>query len=458
MSASPSPQTNGRDLILAAFRHQTTERVPWVPFAGVHAGFLKGYTARQVYTDEEVLVESLLEVDRLYQPDGLPVVFDLQLEAEILGCKVIWSDTTPPLVVEHVLQAAPVVPDLLPEPDQGRLPLVLSAMRRLRTGIGNRVALFGLITGPFTLASHLRGTELFNDSIERPDYLSDLLGYTARVAQRMADLYIDAGMDVIAVVDPMVSQISPQVFTRFMAEPFTGLFDRIRARGAYSSFFVCGDATRNIEVMCQTRPDGLAVDENVDLPAAKTITDRYDLVLQGNIPLSTCMLAGTQPDNMKYVVDLLDAVDHHNLIISPGCDMPYATPPANAIGVAETIRDVERSRRLLADYHAPDLDTSLVVLPDYAHLPRPLVEVFTLDSASCAACSYMLAVAQRAAQALPGQVDLVEYKAVQPGNIARMKAMGVPNLPAILINGRLRYSSLIPGVSQLLDELKEFLK
>ena len=36
----------------------------------------------------------------------------------------------------------------------------------------------------------------------------------------------------------------------------------------------CGDTTRNIEVMCQTGPDGISVDENVDLLKAKEITDR----------------------------------------------------------------------------------------------------------------------------------------------------------------------------------------
>ena len=48
-----------------------------------------------------------------------------------------------------------------------------------------------------------------------------------------------------------------------MTKPFTELFAHIREKGAYSSFFVCGDATRNIEVMCQTNPDAISVDENV---------------------------------------------------------------------------------------------------------------------------------------------------------------------------------------------------
>ena len=74
-----------KELIFATLRHEATPRAPWVPFAGVHSGILTGADAAQVLTDEDTLVKALLEVNRLYKPDGQPVVFDLQLEAEILG-------------------------------------------------------------------------------------------------------------------------------------------------------------------------------------------------------------------------------------------------------------------------------------------------------------------------------------------------------------------------------------
>ena len=82
----------GKELIEKVLRNEEVERVPWVPYAGVHAGKLLGYKTGEVYTDEDKLVESLLEVNKLYKPDGQPVMFDLQIEAEILGCKLVWKD------------------------------------------------------------------------------------------------------------------------------------------------------------------------------------------------------------------------------------------------------------------------------------------------------------------------------------------------------------------------------
>jgi uroporphyrinogen decarboxylase len=155
---------------------------------------------------------------------------------------------------------------------------------------------------------------------------------------------------------------------------------------------------------------------------------------------------------------LLESLPNHkNLIISPGCDMPYDTPVENVIAAVEAIRDPESTRLILANYHAEALDLDAIEIPDYSARVVPLMEVFTLDSATCAACGYMRSAAERAAQSLAGQVEMVEYKITQPENVARMKKMGIKNLPCILINGELRFSSLIPSQRQLIEAIQEYL-
>ena len=452
-----------KELIFAALRHEELPRIPWVPFAGVHAGSLKGYKADQVLTDKVKLLESILEVNHQYDPDGQPVVFDLQIEAEILGCELVWAENAPPSVASHPLASTMDLPTKLLEKTDGRLPLVLETMSKMKREVGSHTALYGLVTGPFTLASHLRGTEIFMDMFDHPDYLRELIAYTTRVAKRISDYYLDAGMDVIAVVDPLVSQISPKHFRNFLSADFIDLFSFIRAKGAFSSFFVCGDATKNVDGMCQTAPDCIAVDENIDMLTAKQITDQYNITLEGNIPLTTCMLFGTQQDNMKYVLDLIDAmfpgdVLPRNLIISPGCDMPYDVPVDNVVGTMQAIREPPTARLMVANYQGGEIDLDQVILPDYEQLEKPLMEVFTLDSASCPACGYMLNAATRAFTELTGCVDMVEYKITEPQNVARMRKMGVKNLPSILINGQVKFSSIIPNNRELIDALKAVIR
>ncbi len=448
----------GKELLLRTLKHERIDGVPWVPFAGVHAGKLKGYTALEVLKDEEKLFESLLEVNKVYDPDGQPIVFDLQIEAEILGCELLWAEKTPPSIASHPLAFEKSIPEKLPEATDGRLPMILNVMRRMKIAVGDRTALYGLICGPFTLASHLRGTEIFMDIFQEKEFLQSLLDYCKRVCMRMIDLYVDAGMDVIALVDPLVSQISPRHFKQILADPYTELFKVIREKGVLSSFFVCGDATKSIEVMCQTLPDNISIDENVDILKAKEITDRYNICIGGNIPLTTRMLLGTQQDNMKFALDLIDSIDHFNWILSPGCDMPYDTPIENTVGILQAVRQPEETRKMLENYQAATYDVDSVILPDYAHLEKPLVEVFTLDSETCAACTYMWNTAKRVVEELGGKADIVEYRFTKKENVARVMKMGIKNLPSIVINGELKYSSVIPNPAELRDEILKHIK
>ncbi len=441
----------GKELIYKAFRHEELPRAPWVPFAGVHAGKLKDYKATEVLTDGDKLFESLMQVHRLYMPDGQPIVFDLQLEAEILGCELMWADDNPPSVTSHPFEDE-TIPDTLIDDTMGRLPIVLDVCRRMKEAVGDETALYGLFCGPFTLVSHLRGTKLFRDMKKNPEHVRALMDYAVENGKRMVDYYDACGMDIIAPVDPLISQISPKNFTDYMAKPYIKLFDYIRSKGRFSSFFVCGNALRNIEEMCKTKPDGISIDENIPMETAKAITDQYDITIGGNIPLTTIMLYGNQQDNMKFVVDMVDKVGMKNLIVAPGCDMPYDVPMENAIAVAETVRELDKYRDLVKNYEAVDDDIE-VELPDYDALKKPLIEAFTLDSASCAACQYMWAMVMDAKEKYGDAIDVVEYKYTKRESIARCKKMGVMNLPSLYINGKLAYASIIPSHDEFYAEI-----
>lgn len=447
----------GRELIIATFKHEETPRVPWVPFAGVHAGKLKGYTATEVLTDEGKLLESLREVHRLYQPDGMPIVFDLQMEAEILGCELMWADDNPPSVTSHPLANTDEIPTKLVEKTDGRIPLVMSAAKKMKAEFGADTALYGLFCGPFTLASHIAGTRLFKDMKKNPEYVQKLMAYCTENGKRMVDYYAETGMDIIAPVDPLVSQISPKSFREYLAGPYTELFDYIREKGMLSSFFVCGNALPNVEEMCLTKPDGISIDENIPMATAKEITDRYDICIGGNIPLTTTMLFGNQQDNMKFVVDMVDSVSRKNLVVAPGCDMPYDIPVENTIAVAETVRDLDKYRDLVKNYESVDAGME-VELPDYANAPIPLVEAYTLDSASCAACTYMWAMVNDAKAHFGDKISIAEYKYTTKEGIARTKKLGVKNLPSLYINGELAYASVIPGPEELFQKIEGYMK
>jgi len=447
----------GKEMIYKVLKHEDVPRPAWLPLAGVHAGKLKGYTAKELYQDGDKLFEALMEVNKVYNPDGELLLFDLQLEAEVLGCELLWAEDGPPSVRSHPLADTLEIPQKRIEKCDGRMPMVLDVTRRMKKAIGDKTALYGLFCGPFTLASHLRGTKFFRDMKFNPEYVEKLMAYTTEISIQMCQHYLDEGVDVIVPVDPVVSQISPANFTKFVAGPYSKIFDFIRQKEALSSFFVCGNATHIIELMCLTKPDSLSIDENVNMAEAKKITDKYNVAIGGNIPLTTIMLFGNQLDNMKYTIDLVDSFDSvKNLIIAPGCDMPYGIPIENTIAISHAVLETEKAREMVANYELSDIDVE-IELPDYQNLNKPLIEAFTLDSTACAACTYMWGIAQDAKRHFGDKIDVVEWRYNTVENIARTKKMAVQQLPSLYINGELKYSSIIPNLDELIKEIEAVL-
>ena len=448
----------GKELVFQALRHEKPDSIPWVPFAGVHAGAVKGYTAEEMLKDADKIVESLIEVNKLYMPDGLPILFDLQVEAEILGCELLWAKDNPPSVKSHPYEEGKSLPCVckLPDENSGRMPMILDATRRVKEAIGDETALYGLICGPFTLASHLRGTNIFMDMMMEPEYTKDLLDFCGQVAIRMAGMYIDAGVDVIAVVDPLISQVSPKHIKKVMLDTFKGVFDYIRSRDVFSCFFVCGNATKQIEVMCEMGPDGISIDENVNLPEAKKITDSYNICIAGNIPLTTTMLHGNQQDNIKTVIDEIDSIeDKTNFIVSPGCDMPYATPIENTIACAQAVKNPETSRKMVENYES-SWDDIEVEIPDYAASDKVILELWLLDPDQCAACTYMQASALDIYEEVKDLIEIRTYKYFIKEDIARTQKMGIAQLPSMSLDGVVEYSSIIPNRDELLAKIHEY--
>lgn len=318
------------------------------------------------------------------------------------------------------------------------------------------IAMYGLVCGPFTLASHLRGTNIFMDMYDNEEGVKALVNYCEERVREVAGYYIEAGCDIIAALDPLVSQISPDMFATFLSEPYTRFFAAMRAQGTPSSFFVCGDATKNIEPMCLTRPDCIAIDENVDIGAAKKITDAHDITISGNLQLTVTMLRGTQQDNQKEALDLMDKMGTQRFILAPGCDVPFDAPAANLVGVGEAVRNPQVVRRALENYVAVD-NLPDIELPDYGTLDHVLLEAVTIDSKTCAACGYMVAAAEAASRPYGDRVRVVERSIMHPESLSFMKKVGLSNLPSLLVQGKIRHVSLIPPVESLQEEIEEAL-
>lgn len=444
----------GLALIEKAFRCETVERTPWVPFVGVHGGYLIDCDAEEYLKSAEKMIAGAEKAIHLYQPDGIPVAFDLQIEAEILGCRLKWAKENPPAVISHPLSEGVQLSSLhIPLATDGRIPAVLEATRELRKK-HPELALYGLITGPFTLALHLLGTDIFMKLFEDPDYVHEVLDFCTKVGEKFSEYLIDAGCDVIAVVDPMTSQIDPMSFEMFVSPYCSRIFDFVRSRGKLSSFFVCGHAQQNIEAMCNCRPDNISIDENIPLEFVKEIALSKKISFGGNLKLTVVLLMGDQEDAKQDALSCLDLGGKQGFVLAPGCDLPMQTPVENLQAVSELVysqylQDVARN------LDKKESKADILNMKDYGQSDKVIIDIITLDSESCAPCQYMVEAVKRVIPHFEGVVEWREHAIKKMEGVSFMSSLMVKNIPTICIDGKIAFVSQIPPQSQLIEAIQK---
>lgn len=444
----------GKERIKQAFACRKTDRVPWVPFVGCHAGVLIGQDAETFLKSADLIEQGVQKAVELYRPDGIPVVFDLQIEAEALGCALVWANENPPAVVKHPLCNGTALDDLrVPGPDAGRIGVSLDAARRIRKNHPD-LAVYGLITGPFTLALHLLGTDIFMKMFDDTDYVHKLLAFCRDVCNAMSGYYIDAGCDVVALVDPMTSQIGPDQFTRFVTPSMKNIFDEVRRRGALSSFFVCGHAQQNIPVMALTGCDNISIDENIPLDYVRLECEKHNVSFGGNLQLTSVLLLGKPLDAQKNALACLEVAGDKGFILAPGCDLPYATPPENIQAVAEMVHDPYK-RDVVRQMACETPDDDRLDMVEYGQADKVVVDIITLDSEACAPCQYMVDAVKRVAPEFEGIVIWHEHKIKYRESIVFMTSLMVRNVPTICIDGQIVFVSRIPPRDELIAAIQK---
>lgn len=442
----------GLKLLERAFMTEETDRAPWVPFVGVHGAKLIGVDAESYLKSSKYIVDGISKAVELYRPDGLPVVFDLQIEAEVLGCRLAWSKENPPAVISHPLAEGVALSQLrLPEKTDGRFPVELEAASILRKRYPD-LALYGLITGPFTLALHLMGTGIFMNMFEEPGRVSEVMDFCTRVAIRHAGMLLEAGCDVIAVVDPMTSQIDPDSFRTFVSPSAGLIFDYVRSKDKFSSFFVCGHAQQNIEVMCDCGPDNISIDENIPLDYVKAIALEKGISFGGNLKLTSVLLLGNEQDSRKEAVDCLDPGGNRGFILAPGCDLPMDTPVKNLQAVTGMVYDAYERQVVREMAHSSSLGP--LDLTGHWTEGKVVIDVITLDSSSCAPCQYMMEAVRQAASGFGDKVVINEHKIKEKDGIRMMLSLAVQNVPTTCINGKVAFISQIPPKTEIIKAIE----
>jgi len=171
--------------------------------------------------------------------------------------------------------------------------------------------------------------------------------------------------------------------------------------------------------------------------------------------LTVVLLFGKEDDCRRNAMECMTVGGQKGYILAPGCDIPYATPPANLAVIGTLVRDAyeqDVARTLLTTRAEAEVDLDL---SDYGTLDRVVVDVITLDSEACAPCQYMVEAVKNVVPMFEDLVIWREHKIKMPESVEFMTAMMVRNVPTICIDGEIVFVSRIPGRDELVRAIQE---
>jgi len=256
-------------------------------------------------------------------------------ESEAMGSVVTYGDDYLPTVKGHAVKDyREDLPKLrIPDPYRdGRLPLVLEGIRRLKELCKDEIPVIGSVQGPFRHAAMLRGSDaLMRDLFKNKESALKLMEMATDSLIVWGAAVVHAGADIVWIPDPVASGdvVSPKTYKEWVL-PFTKrLVDAMKKTGAKTIMHVCGDTSDRLEILASSGVDGLSLDAKVDFGfARKTLGPNY--LLMGNVEPTSLLTIGTPGQVYDYSRRLIDqAGKEGKLFLSSGCIVSSEAPVEN---------------------------------------------------------------------------------------------------------------------------------
>jgi uroporphyrinogen decarboxylase len=287
----------GRDRIRAAMKRTCADRIPYSLSLGPFRAQVLGCSPREYYQDGRKLADSTLICHEMFQHDSVDVAWDIFLEAEAAGAELEFPDDGVPQVRRHVLSQKTALSALqLPRPDSsGRYPLYMEACKAVASSLQG-VAISGTVTGPWTTAAGLRGTqELIYDTVDDPAFVRELLTFTTEVTQVLGTQMLESGLSLtMGEAASSCSLISPAIYRQFIKPCHQQIVRFFREKKAGLSMHICGYIDPLMEDLMDLGIVALSMDSPSSLKKMVEISQK-GMVLVGNVATSL-FVSGTREE------------------------------------------------------------------------------------------------------------------------------------------------------------------
>ncbi len=336
----------GYERIDAAMRGKRPDRVPIMLHNFMMAAREAGYTMAEYRWDAQKMAESHIRAVETYGYDGIVLDVDTVTLADAVGVPISFPEHEPARPAGGCLHTLSFVDDL-PRPDLNNHPRVqtwLEAASILVERVGRDVYVRGNCDqAPFSLASMMRTPEkwmidLLTEGAE--PRVQHVLEFCTEVTRRFVRLMASTGVPMVSNGDSPAgpSMISPDMYRRW-ALPFEKrIVQAAHEAGCAYVLHICGDTGKILPDMVASGADGIELDYQTDVQAAREALGNRTVFL-GNIDPSGVLALGKPREVEAKTRELLEAfADTPRFILNAGCAIPATTPPENLRAMIRTAR------------------------------------------------------------------------------------------------------------------------
>jgi len=318
-------EITGMDRIRACMKRSHADRVPIGIILGPFRARVLGCSLKDYWTDGKKLADGTIACYELFKHDSLEVTWDIMMEAEAAGAELEFPENGVPRVRRYVLSQKSALGSLkLPQPESsGRFPLYIEACQIVVKAI-KESALAGTVTGPWTIATGLRGAqELIFDTFDDPAFVEELMRFTTEVTKILGSKIIGTGLALtMGEAASSCSLISPTIYQQFIKPYHQEIVNFFREKKAGLSMHVCGYIDPLMEDLMDLGIVALSLDSPSSLKRMVEIS-RKKIVLVGNVA-TTLFVSSTREEMEASVKKCIRVAGPGGaFIVSSGCELPY---------------------------------------------------------------------------------------------------------------------------------------
>lgn len=285
-----------------------------------------GISIAELLTNAEKQAQVLVGLSQEYPVGAVVRMTELWCEAAAFGMTCEFPEDFPrlgePLCQDPEELAEIVIPDAVNPVTE---PLIEAV--RLAAPQMDKPLVVG-VTGPYTLASVLNGSEDFMcNCMTEPELCQQFLDRLTEFLIAYILTYKEAGAAAVMVAEPSSAMISPDMMEEF-ANPY---LQRIIAAVQDKSFSViyhnCGSVTEHLQVIAKLDADGFHFGSDVDLEQALSLISTEKLVL-GNLEPRLFLGENAAEITERAAVLAGQFGSRENWRLSTGCDLSPSASPA----------------------------------------------------------------------------------------------------------------------------------